>query len=341
MKKNTIILSLALGLLLTSCNQSNNQSKDQVSEETISQALDGQSQTDENSKDTNKSKDNKEKKEKMDYDDWREVIVDMGEFSPTLAKNLTDDQIQELVDDATEKSEETGYWDVKDFVFQELSRQYPELSEKFPLDTIERRENWVASEEGSNTDKFEYERRVMADLGYDSDQIWSVDDKEIEDAFHKAYEDDPKLHYDDYVKNAATDLFGDSKDYKETKENEKESLKSKDKNTTDEKENIESENNNEDSSNNSNKNTVLKYGSSQTDYDAIKTALVQYYEFSPSSVNQMSNEDIDLAYTRAMNRLEETGFGDIGLIFEELGKMYPGSSTMYPGDTSESTETNN
>ena len=55
----------------------------------------------------------------------------------------------------------------------------------------------------------------------------------------------------------------------------------------------------------------------------------------------MTNEDIDIAYTRALKRLDETGYGDIGLIFEELGKMYPGSSTMYPGDTSESSETNN
>lgn len=350
MKKNKIILSLSLGLLLTSCNQANTQSKDKVSEETISQALDGQSQTSESSKDANKSKDQKDKKGKLDYDDWRKIIVDMGEFSPTLAKNLTDDQIQELVDEATEKSEETGYWDVKDFVFQELSKQYPELSDKFPLDTIERRENWVASEEGANTDKFEYERRLISDLGYDSSKVWSVDDKAIEDAFHKAYEDNPELYYDDYVKNAAADLFSDpndSNDDKDIKENKEESQKveetntSEDTKTTDTEENIESEDTSEESNDDSNNNGIKKYGSSQTDYDAIKTALVQYYEFSPSSVNQMSNEDIDLAYTRAMNRLEETGFGDIGLIFEELGKMYPGSSTMYPGDTSESSETNN
>ena len=77
---------------------------------------------------------------------------------------------------------------------------------------------------------------------------------------------------------------------------------------------------------------MRRFGSSQTDYDAIKSAMVQYYEFSPSVVNQMTNEDIDKAYTRAMDRLEETGFGDIGLIFDELGKMYPGASTMYPGE---------
>lgn len=49
----------------------------------------------------------------------------------------------------------------------------------------------------------------------------------------------------------------------------------------------------------------------------------------------MKNEDIDIAYTRAMSKLEETGEGDLGLIIEELGNMYPGASTMYPGEQAE------
>ena len=333
MKKNKIIISLSLGLLLTSCNQTNNQNKNSVSEETIAQALDGEKEK--KSNEILDSDDKEKKSKKLGADDWRDIIVDMGDFSQTLAKNLTDDQIQELVDDATKKSKETGYWDVKDFVFQELSRQYPELSNKFPLDTIGRRENWTASKKGEVTDKFNYERQVMADLGYPSNSVWSIDDKLIEDAFHTAYENDPKLYYDDYVKNAADLLFEKIDDQQENKPTE---TAEDDKEKTTE-ENVEETDNN--TSNNSDKNKLKKYGSSQTDYDAIKSSLVQYYEFSPSSVNQMTNEDIDIAYTRALKRLDETGYGDIGLIFEELGKMYPGSSTMYPGDTSESSETNN
>lgn len=333
MKKNKIIISLSLGLLLTSCNQTNNQNKNSVSEETIAQALDGEKEK--KSNEILDSDDKEKKSKKLGADDWRDIIVDMGDFSQTLAKNLTDDQIQELVDDATKKSKETGYWDVKDFVFQELSRQYPELSNKFPLDTIGRRENWTASKKGEVTDKFNYERQVMADLGYPSNSVWSIDDKLIEDAFHTAYENDPKLYYDDYVKNAADLLFEKIDDQEENKTTEN---AEDDKEKTSE-ENVEETDNN--TSNNSDKNKLKKYGSSQTDYDAIKSALVQYYEFSPSSVNQMTNEDIDIAYTRALKRLDETGFGDIGVIFEELGKMYPGSSTMYPGDASENSESNN
>lgn len=333
MKKNKIIISLSLGLLLTSCNQTNNQNKNSVSEETIAQALDGEKEK--KSNEILDSDDKEKKSKKLGADDWRDIIVDMGDFSQTLAKNLTDDQIQELVDDATKKSKETGYWDVKDFVFQELSRQYPELSNKFPLDTIGRRENWTASKKGEVTDKFNYERQVMADLGYPSNSVWSIDDKLIEDAFHTAYENDPKLYYDDYVKNASDLLFEKIDDQEENKATEN---AEDDKEKTSE-ENVEETDNN--TSNNSDKNKLKKYGSSQTDYDAIKSALVQYYEFSPSSVNQMTNEDIDIAYTRALKRLDETGFGDIGVIFEELGKMYPGSSTMYPGDASENSESNN
>lgn len=333
MKKNKIIISLSLGLLLTSCNQTNNQNKNSVSEETIAQALDGEKEK--KSNEILDSDDKEKKSKKLGADDWRDIIVDMGDFSQTLAKNLTDDQIQELVDDATKKSKETGYWDVKDFVFQELSKQYPELSNKFPLDTIGRRENWTASKKGEVTDKFNYERQVMADLGYPSNSVWSIDDKLIEDAFHTAYENDPKLYYDDYVKNAADLLFEKIDDQEENKVTEN---AEDDKEKTSE-ENVEETDNN--TSNNSDKNKLKKYGSSQTDYDAIKSALVQYYEFSPSSVNQMTNEDIDIAYTRALKRLDETGFGDIGVIFEELGKMYPGSSTMYPGDASENSESNN
>lgn len=152
--------------------------------------------------------------------------------------------------------------------------------------------------------------------------MWAIDDKTVQDAFHEAYQDDIGLYYEDYIENAAEILFGENEE------------------DLDEEQVTESETESEPAENNkastkTNKNKIKKFGSSQTDYDAIKTSLVQYYEFSPASVNQVTNDDIDIAYTRAMARLEETGFGDIGLIFEELGKMYPGASTMYPGTETE------
>ena len=77
---------------------------------------------------------------------------------------------------------------------------------------------------------------------------------------------------------------------------------------------------------------LIKFGSNERDYEALKDAMVNHYEFDKKIVEKIPNKDIDLAYTRAQKRLEETGFGDIGLVFDELGKLYPGASTMYTGE---------
>lgn len=325
MKNKKIILILGLIVSLSACKQNAN-IDNAVSEETISQALDGPVEDDVVSKEgQEKSKDKKEsasKKDASDLNTWRDMILDMGEFSPTLVKNITDSNLEELIETANQLSEETGYWDAKDFVFQELAKTYPELSNKFPLDSIENRYEQEAAEAGDYKGMFDYERQLMIDMGYPSYDVWAIDDKTVQDAFHEAYQDDIGLYYEDYVENAAEILFGANEE------------------DLDEEQVTESETESEPAENNkasskTNKNKIKKFGSSQTDYDAIKTSLVQYYEFSPASVNQMTNDDIDIAYTRAMARLEETGFGDIGLIFEELGKMYPGASTMYPGTETE------
>lgn len=319
MKNNKIIIALGLVLTLTACDQ--NASKTAVSEETISQALDGpvenQDIVDEKQDQTEETQanENEDKNDATDLNKWRDMILNIGEFSPTLVKNLTDEDLEKLIEDANQLSEETGYWDAKDFVFQELAKMYPELANKFPLDSVENRYNQEAAEEGDYNGTFDYERQLMIDMGYPSNEVWAIDDKSVQDAFHEAYENDIDLYYEDYVENAASILFGED----EEEESEEEET------TTDEQK----------SENTSSKNKIKKYGSSQTDYDAIKASLVQYYEFSPASVNQMTNNDIDIAYTRAMARLEETGTGDIGLIFEELGNMFPGSSKMYPGEQTE------
>ena len=319
MKNNKIIIALGLVLTLTACDQ--NASKTAVSEETISQALDGpvenQDIVDEKQDQTEETQtnENEDKNDATDLNKWRDMILNIGEFSPTLVKNLTDDDLEKLIEDANQLSEETGYWDAKDFVFQELAKMYPELANKFPLDSVENRYNQEAAEEGDYNGTFDYERQLMIDMGYPSNEVWAIDDKTVQDAFHKAYEDDIDLYYEDYVENAASILFGEDEE--------------------DDDDQAESSTEDQKSENTSSKNKIKKYGSSQTDYDAIKASLVQYYEFSPASVNQMTNNDIDIAYTRAMARLEETGTGDIGLIFEELGNMFPGSSKMYPGEQTE------
>lgn len=325
MTNKKFIIALGLILSLSACSQDANKDN-AVTEETISQALDGPVEkdvvADDNQKDKEKETTKKTTDDASDLSKWRDMILNIGEFSPTLVKNLTDSDLEELIKKANELSEETGYWDAKDFVFQELGKTYPELSNKFPLDSIENRYSQEAAEEGDYKGMFDHERQLMIDMGYPSYDVWAIDDKTVQDAFHKAYEDDIDLYYEDYIANAGEILFGEDEKADTEAEDDNESTS-------------QAANENQESTTTSRKNKINKYGSSQTDYDAIKSNLVQYYEFSPASVNQMTNEDIDIAYTRALARLEETGTGDIGLIFEELGNMFPGASTMYPGEQTE------
>lgn len=234
----------------------------------------------------------------------------MGEFAPSLARKLDDNELLELYEKCEEMSERTGYWDVKDFFFQELANEYPDQSLKFPLESIETKYYWKKSPEDLIGNKFEWERNLMVENGANYDTIWSFTDEEVETAFHKAYEKDPLGYYEDYVEMAQEILTGE--EYGENSETE-ESAETGAANPEDYED-------------------LLKFGSSETDYTAIKEAMVNHYEFDKEIVDKMPNKDIDLAYTRAQKRLEETGFGDIGLIFDEIGKLYPGASTMYTGE---------
>ena len=315
-----ILASLALIAVLSACNNKEAKNVQNVAnDEEISQALED-NDTETTSEDSKEGTSLAGKESEItDYDKWRDMIVEFGEFDEDFADDLSDEEIDTVVEKAKELSEETGYWDQKDFVFQELAIENPYQSSKFPLDSIAAKYNQEAAEEGELTDRFNYERTLMGTWGYPVDKVWGTDDYYIQEALKIAYMENEELYFDDYVKRAADILFLNK--------------------LSPEKEIDESAESEEDSSDTSKeedekpkKPTMRRFGSSQTDYDAIKSAMVQYYEFSPSVVNQMTNEDIDKAYTRAMDRLEETGFGDIGLIFDELGKMYPGASTMYTGE---------
>lgn len=316
-----ILASLALIAVLSACNNKEAKNVQKVAnDEEISQALE------DNNKET-KSEDSKKEtslagkeSEATDYDKWREMIVEFGEFDEDFADELSDEEIDKVVEKAKELSEKTGYWDQKDFVFQELAIENPYQSSKFPLDSIAAKYNQEAAVEGELTDRFNYERTLMGTWGYPVDKVWGTDDYYIQEALKIAYMENEELYFDDYVKRAADILFLNKLSPDEES----------DENTEVEKDS--SDSSQEEEEKKPKKPTMRRFGSSQTDYDAIKSAMVQYYEFSPSVVNQMTNEDIDKAYTRAMDRLEETGFGDIGLIFDELGKMYPGASTMYTGE---------
>lgn len=327
MKKRNILLAFALILALSSCQNLEGSNKGNVSEKTIEDALaegnengkdsDLIGDKDENSKNEDKDSKNEDKKEEkkddisdknvedaltnINYDDIRKYITDIGEFDPEVLDELTDDDIKEYYLRAKSASDKTGYWDVKDFFFQELAKDFREYSNKFPLDSIEELYNWPKSTD-KVTDKYADERKFIANLGYDQAEIDNMSDKKLEEAFKKAYDENPEGLYNDYIDIVGKNNFD------------------KNGSPTSEVKAVEPSQ------------SVEKFAENQSDYDEFKKSLVELYEFDPDVVAQMTNEDIDLAASRGQKILEETGYGDIGLIINELAKMYPGSSTMYPGE---------
>ena len=319
MDKKSLALALALGLVITGCNN-DAEPASKVSEETIAKALDGKVDLE---KEKIKEEENKDEKveEKAKEAKWepnaknlRKLMIDVGEFAPSLARKIDDEDLVALYENAEEMSDRTGYWDVKDFFFQELAYEYDGQSLKFPLESIETKYYWKKSPEDLIGNKFEWERNLMVENGANYDTIWSLTDKEVEEAFHEAYEEDPLAYYEDYVDKACEILTGSKAD------------------DTEDSENIEENEENIGAANPEDYENLIKFGSSDKDYKALKEALVNHYEFDKEIVDKIPNKDIDLAYTRAQKRLEETGFGDIGLVFDELGKLYPGASTMYTGE---------
>lgn len=311
MKNKKILLSLIFTLVLSSCANTSQGEKASVSDSTIEDAISSEEKSDKE-KDTKDSKNEDEKEdknkdkeeEKIDYDKWKEYITGVGEFDDEVLDKITDEDIKDYYLRAKATCEKTGYWDVKDIVFQQIAKDYPDYSNKFPYDFIDDIYNWKESTD-EVTDKFEDERVNLVNLGYNEDEVYEISDKDLEKAFKKAYKKDEEGLYLDYINAVGQDLFGE--------------LAGKEENS----EPVNNESENED--------YLIPLGESQADYDEFRAALVNAYGFSQESVDRMSNYDLDLAYTRAQQRLEETGFGDIGLIINEIAKMYPGSSDMYPG----------
>ncbi|MDO4594065.1 MAG: hypothetical protein Q4B52_01685, partial [Tissierellia bacterium] len=226
MNKKFLILLLALSL--SSCAKDNNEEKVEVLSsgikiESVSQKDHiKQKETEVNSSSNSKKlheereskssySKNKNEKEDIskketytdDYKAHRRAIVEYGKFSWDFANSLSDQQIRAYYDKAKELSENTGYWDIKDFVFQEIAKDYPNKSEKFPLDSIDEVYKWKKSQNNEITDKFNDEREEFINKGFRKKDVYELKDKEIEDAFKEAYKKDSSLYYDGYIKLAS------------------------------------------------------------------------------------------------------------------------------------------
>lgn len=258
--------------------------------------------------DKNKESYEKTKTEsEIDINDWKNKLVNIGEFNQEFVDSLAKERIKDLVKEARDLSQKTGYWDVKDFVFQELAKDFPEESNKFPLDSVENIYDWDISDDDEGTDKYQTERRFLEEKGLNSTKAYEISNKDLKLAFKKAYEENEDGFYDDYISAVYEILNKELEGSNELEES------------------------NELNNDNNQDNTKRAY-QNQEDYDRFKKDMIDHYEFDPAVVEKITNKDIDIATERAQKRLEETGFGDIGLIYDELGKMYPGASTMYPGN---------
>jgi cytoskeletal protein RodZ len=60
-----------------------------------------------------------------------------------------------------------------------------------------------------------------------------------------------------------------------------------------------------------------------------RAELIEGGKFDPTFVDNLSQADYQLAADRAQQRLEETGYGDVSLIWYELYKMNPESTTLF------------
>lgn len=256
----------------------------------------------------NKDKEESEKAQKtkeIDVEAWRDRLVNIGEFDQDFVDGLAKDRIKDLVKEAQDLSDKTGYWDEKDFVFQELSKDFPDSSKKFPLDSIDNIYDWEISDDDENTDKYQTERSYLVSNGLDENTAYSISNKDLKESFKKAYEEDEDGYYEDYIK-AVVAMYRSENSNTNTNDNDNEAT--------------------------TNTQEVGAMYENQNDYDQLRKDMVDHYGFDPDVVATIPNSDIDLAGARAQKRLEETGFGDIGLVLDELGKMYPGASTMYPGN---------
>lgn len=308
MKRESIVTALAFCLILSGCGQ---KKKDGENSSTVETSTITQEVSNSSSKAKNKVKEVSAKK--ADPKDLREKLATFGEFNQDFIDGLSNEDILNYYQKAVDLTKQTGYWDTKDFLFQELANDNSGVSNKFPLDSIASKYSRTKSQGDEITDKFYYERQGIIDLGFDSNVMAGISDKEIEDAFMASYADHDDKYYDFYV--------ADAKDRLERSH--KNELGEKLPETDDQAQNQ-----------NQDQGQAQGQGGTQSQdvYDQMRDDMVKYYGFKEDVVKQITNEDIDQATERANARLKETGFGDIGLIYDELGKMYPGSSTMYPGN---------
>lgn len=319
-----IILALSLSLVLTACNTNNE--KKEVSNEKSLEVSDLTKKNEDNLKvskggasneissneeDNNKAN-KKDNSKDLSVSELRDILVKEADFDQSVVDSLTDEDIKTYSQRAESLRKRTGYWHKLQLFFNEIAKDHPSENSGYPEPTItEIEQTWNYTSDDA-TDMYTNARRYIGERGFDASNIKNG---ELRKLFFDIYENNKLSSYSEQIDMAAQKL-------KEKYENSNGEANSQ---------NESKDTNNKKSTSQNNGEGMGKFGESKADYDDFRKQLVENYGFDKNKVNDITDADIDLASYRAQGKLEETGFGDIGLIIEEIGKMYPGYSTMYPG----------
>ncbi|MSS77599.1 hypothetical protein FYJ26_04105 [Anaerococcus sp. WCA-380-WT-2B] len=324
-----IIVALSLSLVLSACNANNsnkivsNNKSLEVSDLTKKNKnnLEGEKKNSSNDgSNVNKDKENtKSNKKDLSVSELRDIMAKEAGFDQDIIDSLTDEDIKKYGEKAENLRKKTGFWNKLSFFLNEVAKDHPSKNSEYPLSSIiDVEENWVYTTD-DKTDMYTNARRYIKEQGFDASNI---SNGELKKLFFDIYESNKLSSYDEQI-DMATQKLQEKYEDKSTNEG------------TKTKETSQNDNNNtKDTNKNSSKikgEGMGKFAQNKSDYDEFRKQLVANYGFDKNKINDITDADIDLANYRAQQKLEETGFGDIGLIIEEIGKMYPGYSTMYPG----------
>lgn len=317
--KKILILTLSLSMIFSGCakdkkNIQENSSSNEKITENSNQENNLTVGEEKNSENTSNSSNEKGKKSKnLSNDEIKKAMIDIGGFNKKFVDNFKEEDIKKYEKKAEELREKTGFWNKLTLFFNQVAKDNENSSKIYPDISVDEVETWVYSGD-ENTDNYKNARRYLKQRGFDASKVPNGILREV---FFKVYDENKLASYEKQIDKAY------------------EKLKEKYPNGYVENSSKKETNNNKNSQNNNQSKesgNMKKFAEKNEDYDKFKKELIDHYGFSKESVEKISNEDIDLANYRAKNKLEETGYGDIGLVINEIAKMYPGASTMYSED---------
>lgn len=341
-----IIIALSLTVILAGCSEKTVKEDSNINQSVVTSERSNEKNSDNLTVGSESSNNfsNEDKKSKdtfkhveLSKDELKKALVDNEGFSQSFVDGLNDEDIDKYSKIADDLRQRTGFWNKLNLFSNQIAKDYPDSSTSYPEATVTEVEEYWDYTTDDRTDMYTNVRSYMLDRGYDAS---SVPNGVLKEIFFKVYEDNKFASYNEHVDLATKALkekypngydggsVGSLEENSNTPDNSSNDSKNENKSENDSKDK-ESSNSSQAIMKGSSDN-IYKFSDNKDDYDQFRQELVKNYEFDQDKVKDISDADIDLAYYRSQERLEKEGFGDIGLVIDEIGRMYPGYSTMYP-----------